>query len=90
MVTTLEDSRGPQKATPRSRHREADIWGRPDPPADRPTPWPHMSVPLRYVDYPPPPRLHLHHSLSRFDPRAHVGRSELYIPGPAPLRHQVI
>ena len=28
---------------------------------------------------PPPLRLHLHRSLSRFDPRAHVGRSGLYI-----------
>jgi hypothetical protein len=33
----------------------------------------------RYVGFPPPSRLHLRHSLSRFDPRAHIGRSRLYI-----------
>jgi hypothetical protein len=35
-------------------------------------------------------RLHLHRSLSWFDPRDHVGPSGLYKQTPAPLRHQVI
>jgi len=35
--------------------------------------------PPHYVDCLPPPRLHLHHSLSWFQPRAHHGRFDLYI-----------
>jgi hypothetical protein len=31
-----------------------------------------------YVGFPPPLRLHLRRSLSRFDPRAHVAPLELY------------
>ena len=31
-----------------------------------------------YVGSPPPPRLHLRHSISWFDPRVHDGRSSLY------------
>ena len=38
-----------------------------------------------YVGSLPPPMLHLRRSLSRFDPRAHDGRSGLYIPAPIPL-----
>jgi hypothetical protein len=43
---------------------------RPTSPIGRPAPRSHMSAPPRYVGFPPPPRLHLRHSLSRFDPRA--------------------
>jgi hypothetical protein len=42
----------------------------------------HRQPPRRNVGSPPPPRLHLYRPLSRFDPRAHDGRSDLYIPAP--------
>jgi hypothetical protein len=45
----------------------------------RPTPGATRQPLSRYVGFPPPPRLHLRRSLSWFDPRAHVGRSGLYI-----------
>jgi hypothetical protein len=43
-----------------------------------------------YVDFPPPPRLHLHRSLSRFDPRAHVASSGLYIQPCTPLTAAIL
>jgi hypothetical protein len=46
--------------------------------------WGPPSASHCYVSFSLPPRLHLHYSLSRFDPRAHDGRSGLYIPAPAP------
>ena len=71
---TREDS------TPRQRTR-----GYQAPPAGRPAPRPTYQPPHCNIGSPPPPRLHLRCSLSRFDPRAHVGRSSLYISSPAPL-----
>ena len=59
----------------RARRRQV---GRPAPPVSHPAPRAHLSAPRCYVESPPPPRLHLCHPLSRFDPRAHVGRSGLY------------
>ena len=47
-------------------------------------PGPTYQPPRRNVGSPPPPRLHLHRPLSRFDPRAHVGRFGLYKPALAP------
>ena len=49
------------------------------PPAGRPAPRATHQPLLRYVGSPPPPRLHLHHSLSRFDPRAHGMLRPIYI-----------
>ena len=53
-----------------------------------PSPGPTCQPLCCNVGSPPPPRLHLRHSLSQFDPRAHVGPSWLYNPAPASLpRH---
>ena len=71
---TLEDSKG--------LHTEAERQRLPG--GAGPTPWAHMSALPSNVGSPPPPRLHLSHPLSRFDLRAHVGRSGLYISAPAP------
>jgi hypothetical protein len=43
-----------------------------------------MSAPSHYVSFPPSPRLHLCHSLSQFDPRAHNASSVLYKQALAP------
>ena len=56
------------------------------PPAGRPASRAHRHPSRRNVGSPSPPRLQLHRPLSRFDPRAHVGRSSLYISAPAPLK----
>ena len=40
--------------------------------------WAPMLAPHCYVGSPPPPRLHLRHPLSQFDPRAHDGYLGLY------------
>ena len=75
----------------RSGGREAAKWTHPALPAGQPAPRPTCQPPRRNVGSLPPPRLHLCRPLSRFDPRAHVGCSSLYILAPAkPLRHQVI
>ena len=74
MKWTPEDSRGLRAEAERQRL---------PPPVGRLVPWAHMSAPPSNVGSPPPPRLHLHRPLSRFDPRAHVGRSGLHIPAPA-------
>jgi hypothetical protein len=89
-VTTLEDSRGPQKVTPKADLRRLTCGAS----------WPHLQA-----SEPPSPTcqslfatLILHHlvgciyaiTLSQFDPRAHVASSGLYKQAPAPLRHQVI
>jgi hypothetical protein len=62
----------------RGHHTEAGA-ERLAPPASRPALRATCHPPPRYVSFPPPPRLHLHRSLSRFDLRAHVGRPRLYI-----------
>jgi hypothetical protein len=59
------------------------MWGWPAPPVGRLAPRGHLSIPRCYVDFPSPPRMHLHRSLSPFDPRAHVASSGLYILAPA-------
>ena len=61
----------------------ATMWGQPAPPVGRLAPRAHCQPLHHNVGSPPPPRMHLRHPLSRFDPRAHVGRSGLYIPAPA-------
>ena len=76
---TLEDSRGLRAEV----EVEAVRWA---PPTGRLAPGAHCQPPCCNVGSPPPPRLHLRRPLSRFDPRAHVGRSGLYISAPAPLR----
>ena len=63
---------------------EADPKGLP--PVGHPAPRATRQPPLPYVGSPPPLRLHLRRSLSRFDPRAHIGRFGLYISAPAPLK----
>ena len=65
------------------------MWGQPAPPAGHPAPQATYQPPRRYVDSPPPPRLHLRRSLSWFDPRAHDGCSGLYISALAPLPQQI-
>ena len=55
------------------------MWGQMALPAGRSGPGPTCQPPRRNVGSPPPSRLHLRRPLSRFDPRAHVGRSSLYI-----------
>ena len=64
------------------RGREEEVAGptcRPPGPTYRPLGlWAHLSASASHVGSPPPPRLHLRRSLSRFDPRAHDGRSSLY------------
>jgi hypothetical protein len=82
----LEDSKGHRTKAERQRVHV----GLADHTYRLPSPWGHLLVPRCYVGFWPPPRLHLHRSLSRFDPRAYVASSGLYIPGPTPLRHQVV
>ena len=60
------------------------MWGRPAPPIGRPDPGAHCQPPHHNDSSPPPPRMHLRRPLSWFDPRAHIGRSSLYIPAPVP------
>ena len=50
----------------------------------------NLSAPRCYVGSLLPPRLHLCRPLSWFDPRAHVGRSSLYIPAPATLLRHIL
>ena len=65
------------------------MWGCLAPLLGRPAPYEPTCQPHRYVGFLPPPRMHLHHCLSRFDPRAHVGPSGLYNLAPAsPARHK--
>ena len=66
------------------------MWGWPAPPRGRLTYGPPMSASYCYVGSRPPPRLHLHRPLSRFDLRAHVGHSGLYIPAPATLPRAIL
>ena len=49
-----------------------------------------MLAPPLNVGSPPAPRLHLRRPLSQFDPRAHIGRSGLYIPAPATLAGAIL
>jgi hypothetical protein len=79
---TLEDTRG--------HHTKAEPeWLAPH--VGRPAPYGPLVGPRRSVGSPPPPRLHLRRPLSRFDPRAHDGRSGLYISAlPPSVRCQVI
>ena len=70
--TKAEDERLPSSAT------RSHLQG--------PAPGPTYQPPCHNVGSPPPPRLHLRRSLSRFDSRAHVGRSGLYIPAYTPLQ----
>ena len=53
------------------------------PPVGHQVPWALMSTPPLNVGSPPPPRLHMCHPISQFDPRAHVGCFGLYILAPA-------
>jgi len=73
-----------------SRSRGATMWGQLAPLAGHPAPGPTCQSPHHNVGFPPPPRLHLRHPLSWFDPRAHVGRSGLYIPAPATLPEAIL
>ena len=61
------------------------MWGWLTPPAGRPACGATYQPPPHYVGSPHPPRLHLHRSLSWFDPRAHDGCFGLYIAAPTPL-----
>ena len=61
------------------------MWGRLAPPVGRPAPRPVYQHLRCNVGSPPPPMLHLRRSLSQFDPRAHDGRSSLYMSAPTPL-----
>ena len=68
-------------------HLEAaqPLWA---PPVGCLAPRPTYQPPRRNVDSPPPPRLHLRHPLSWFNPRAQDWCSFLYISAPTtPLRH---
>ena len=62
-----------QNGQQKSPHRSGPV-----PPVSRLAPRAHLLAPHCYVGSPPPLRLHLHRPLSRFDPRAHYGRSGLY------------
>jgi hypothetical protein len=75
--TILEDSKGLQEATPRGRAQEATRWDRPALPRCRPAPsgGPRLSTSGMFLHH--LPRLHLHRSLSQFDPRARVTPSGL-------------
>jgi hypothetical protein len=72
------NSRRLYEATPRGRTQRGARWGQPAPP------WCHLAPCGPH--YQPASRrflhrlqgLHLHRSLSRFDPRAHGGCSDLY------------
>ena len=66
------------------------MWSRLAPTVGHPAPWPTCQPPRRNVGSPPPPRLHLHCPLSRFDPRAYIGRFGLYIPAPAILPRAIL
>jgi hypothetical protein len=59
------------------------MWGQAAPPPCRPACGTHGSVSPSYVGSPPPPRMHLRRSSSRFDPRAHVA-PPAYISSPVP------
>jgi hypothetical protein len=56
---------GHQKVPEDSRGLHTDATCRPA------GPWGPRVSPRRYIGSPPPPRMHLRRSLSRFDPRAH-------------------
>jgi hypothetical protein len=69
------------EGSPPKRTSRGCTWGRP---ACGPPP----SISQMLWWFPLTPRLHLHRSLSRFDPRTHVVSSGLYKQTPAPLRHK--
>ena len=77
------DTRRFQRTPCRGREAEA---ARSAPPVGHPAPGTTYQPSHCIVDSPPPPRLHIRRSLSWFDPRAHIGRSGLYISAPSPLR----
>ena len=62
------------------------MWGQLAPPAGRLAPRAYYQPPHHNVSSPPPPWMILRCPLSQFDPRAHVGRSGLYISATTPLR----
>jgi hypothetical protein len=69
---------GHQKFPKNSRGHQTKVGVKGLPHVGHPTPRATCQPPPRYVGSPPPPRLHLHYSLSQFDPMAHDGHSGLY------------
>ena len=86
LIRSETDTRRIERTLRRGREAEAGMWGWPATPAGRLVPRPTCQPLHCNVGSPLPPRLHLRRSLSRFDPRAHVGRSSLYISAPALLK----
>jgi hypothetical protein len=63
--------------------RGPSMWSQAAPPPCWPACGTHGSASPSYVGSPPPPRMHLRHSSSQFDPRAHVA-PPAYISSPVP------
>ena len=66
------------------------MWGRLAPPIGHLAPRPTYQPSRGIVGSPPPPRLHLRSPLSRFDPKAHIERSGLYILAPATIAGAIL